>query len=69
MRGKKTEKSRKAEFEKDLLVEIEFICPVRGKVKQLVKGTKYKTLNNKEPRYTVEEILGDGSEVRIDEED
>jgi hypothetical protein len=38
----------------DIELEIEYICPVRGKVKQLVKGKRYPYKGTPiEPKYTI----------------
>jgi hypothetical protein len=61
----KKPESRKAESLGEMSTVIEFICPVRGLVRQEVKGVKYKTLTSTNPRYTAEELL---REVDIDDE-
>ena len=61
--------SKKAEVLEETYVEIEFICPVRGWVKQKVKGTKYKSLSRSNPRYTSEDLMGDIVEAKADYED
>lgn len=48
---------KKADVDSEIEVEIEFTCPVRGLVKQKVKGTKYKSLSVSTPRFTAEEIV------------
>jgi hypothetical protein len=45
-----------AEVEAEIETEIEFVCPVRGLVKQKVRGLKYKPLNVSTPKFTAEEI-------------
>ena len=48
---------RQADVDQEVEVEIEFVCPVRGLVKQKVKGTRYKTLSFSTPRFTADEIV------------
>lgn len=66
MKKKKKENKKDSSIE-EKMVEIEFICPVRGKVKQLVKGVKYKAIAYVPAQYTAEELLDD--KVLEDEED
>jgi len=47
---------KKAEVEAEVEVEIEFVCRVRGLVKQKVKGLKYRALSVDTPKFTAEEI-------------
>lgn len=58
-RKKKDIGTRTAEVQEELWTEIEFVCPVRGKVKQKVKGLRLKPVEYKPAVYTE-----DLSEVR-----
>jgi hypothetical protein len=63
------QESKKAEVLGETWTEIEFICPVRGWVKQKVKGVKYQSLSRSNPRYTAEDLMDDVAEAKIDHED
>lgn len=53
---KKTEKQPAVTYAyEEVEYEIEYICPVRGKVKQLIKGKKYPYKGSPvEPKYTID---------------
>ena len=65
-RSKKDDSQREAEVESEVWAEIEFVCPVRGLVKQKVKGTRYKSLKYVPAAYTAEGLT---EENNVDEED
>jgi hypothetical protein len=52
---------KEAELQGDMEVEIEFVCPVRGLVKQKVKGLKFKSLPVSTPRFTADELVDMGN--------
>ena len=56
----------KQEVDSEVVVVIEFICPVRGLVSQEVKGIKLKPIKYSAPKYTAEELFKD---TKADEED
>jgi hypothetical protein len=65
-RKKKEEKKRSADPLEEIWTEITYVCPVRGKVTQKVKGVRYKPVEYVPTSFT-EEILLDG--VELEEED
>jgi hypothetical protein len=67
-RPKSKPQYRKTDVEQEMEIEIEFECPVRGLVKQKVKGTKFKPLVVSRPRYTVEDFT-DSTGASVEEED
>jgi len=62
-KSKNTNGDQKAEVEQEVWAEIEFYCPVRGKVKQLVKGTRYKSPNFKPATYTADQFIDTDSQT------
>jgi len=65
-RKKKHTGERKAEVLEEFWTEVEFTCPVRGLVKQKVKGVKYKPVEYKFTPYV--ESMSEARETD-DEED
>lgn len=65
-RKKKKTGERQAEVVEEFWTEIEFVCPIRGKVKQKVKGVRYKPVEYKFTPYAEEISEAEGIS---DEED
>jgi hypothetical protein len=65
---KKKEERKLADVDREIEIEITFVCPIRGLVTQKIKGIKYKSLSTSEDtkKYTIGDLL-DINQITEDE--